>query len=170
MLGLTPTRRHDREMAAQKAETDRIRAERDKAIKDAAMWHASSSRTSELFADTSIVNDCLTRDLTRAHRQRDYARKAAERILAAWHTEKERADRLEALAGAETEAAIEAWEQRVKAHTAWRGPHDLEKRPVDGASARPLHPAVELLRTQDRCRALEVLLAKAEGRKPGVTL
>jgi hypothetical protein len=56
---------------------------------------------------------------------------------------------------------IEAWERRAKAHDGWvppSGPEAWEKRPVDGASARPTHPATELRRALDRCRALQALL------------
>jgi len=87
--------RYDAELVAARSETERIRDERDSALKSANTWHGTASRTSELFTDTSIVNDCLTRDLLRSRRQRVIARKAAARILAAYAVEKRRADGLQ---------------------------------------------------------------------------
>ena len=83
-----------------------------------------------------------------------------------YETEKKRADRLESGLPTASREDVEAWEKRVKSHDAWTPPADLEKRPVDGGSGRPTHPATELLRAQDRCRELEARLAKAEHRGP----
>jgi hypothetical protein len=95
MFGLVTRRRHNAELAAAHAETDRMRAERDKALESASTWHGTASRTSELFTDTSIVNDCLTRDLIAARGRLALRGRAAVRILAAWAAEKRRADRLQ---------------------------------------------------------------------------
>jgi chromosome segregation ATPase len=71
--------------------------------------------------------------------------------------ERARADRL-ALDLTEASAEeIAAWEARVKAHWAWKPPTDQEARPVDGASGRPTHPATDLRRALERCRALQAL-------------
>jgi hypothetical protein len=84
-------------------------------------------------------------------------RQVGARILAAYTAEKCRADRLASHLDSGDLKAIKEWEARVKKHDAWT-PGDPEKRPVDGASGRPLHPAVELRRTQERCRQLQQLL------------
>jgi hypothetical protein len=57
-----------------------------------------------------------------------------------------------------TAEEMAAWEARVKAHLAWRPPTDEEKRPVDGGSWRPTHPATDLKRALERCRGLQALL------------
>jgi hypothetical protein len=83
--------------------------------------------------------------------------KAAHAWKADYEAEKKRADRLTSHLDSGDLKAIKEWETRVKKHDAWT-PGDPEKRPVDGASGRPLHPAVEFRRTQERCRQLQQLL------------
>lgn len=82
-------------------------------------------------------------------------RQVGARILAAYGAEKQRADRFASYLDDGDRKAIKVWEQRVKAHDAWTPNADPEKRPIDGASARPTHPAVELRRAQERCRLLQ---------------
>jgi glutathione S-transferase len=57
-----------------------------------------------------------------------------------------------------TAEEMAAWEARVAAHLAWRPSADEEKRPVDGGSWRPTHPATDLKRALERCRGLQALL------------
>lgn len=95
MFGLTTTRRLRAELAAAKAEAARLRAERADALAERSAFHAAAATGAEQVIDISIVNDCLTRDLLVSRRQRVIARKAAARILAAWATERKRADRLQ---------------------------------------------------------------------------
>jgi hypothetical protein len=73
MFGLTTTRRSRAEVAAAKAETQRIRDERDAALGDAAAYKASAetaarqfTEADEKYVDTCIVNELLTTDLTKA--------------------------------------------------------------------------------------------------------
>ncbi|WP_037616336.1 hypothetical protein [Streptomyces aureus] len=82
-------------------------------------------------------------------------RKAAEESMAEAQAERARADLLDADATVATAEEIAAWEARVKAHRAWTPPRDQDKRPVDGASGRPTHPATDLRRALDRCMALQ---------------
>lgn len=96
-------------------------------------------------------------------------RTVGKRALAAYARERQRADRLASHLDDGDLKAIARWELHVKAHDAWRPPTDRDKWPPDGASGRPLHPAVALLRAMDRCRALEATLADVEGRKRGVS-
>lgn len=88
-------RRHDADTAALRAEADRLRSERDAARAERRAFRTAASTGAEQVIDVSIVNDCLTRDLTQSRRQRVIARKAAARILAAWAAERRRADRLQ---------------------------------------------------------------------------
>ncbi|NUO43698.1 MAG: hypothetical protein HOV82_16870 [Streptomyces sp.] len=149
MFGITTTRRTNAEAIALKAEANRQRERAEKAEKAQATAEFNREQVLRQNADLEArLNRALT-DLA---------------------AEKQRADQLETSTSADNLKAITEWEQRIKAHDAWRGPHDLEARPVDGASARPLHPAIELRRTRDRCRDLEARLSDAEGRKRGVTL
>lgn len=75
-----------------------------------------------------------------------------------YEAEKQRADRAEASLSDASSADIEAWDRRVKVRTAWTRPRDLEKRPIEGGSGRPTHPATELRQALERCRALQARL------------
>lgn len=73
MFGLTTTRRLRAEVADAKAETDRIRDERDAALEDTSAAKAAAktaarqfTETDEKYVDTCIVNELLTTDLTAA--------------------------------------------------------------------------------------------------------
>jgi predicted nucleic acid-binding Zn-ribbon protein len=83
---------------------------------------------------------------------------AAEAWMADHAAEKRRADELAAGLVEASGEEIKAWEARVKAHWAWKPAADPEKRPIDGASGRPAHPATDLRRALERCRALQALL------------
>lgn len=85
MFGIT-TRRLRAELAAAKAETDRMREERDEALKDVETWKTTAEGAAELYTDTSLVNARLTEDLIAAR-----ATKWRER----YETEKRRADGLQ---------------------------------------------------------------------------
>lgn len=93
-------RRHDAETNALRAQLDEMRDQRDRALKSASTWHGTASRTSELFTDTSIVNDCLTRDITAAREQiAELQAQLTDGAVAEWRAqakrEKRRADRLQ---------------------------------------------------------------------------
>lgn len=73
MLGLTTTRRLCAEVAAAKAETDRIRDERDAALEDTTAAKAAARTAAcqfveadEKYVDVCMVNERLTADLTAA--------------------------------------------------------------------------------------------------------
>lgn len=119
--------------------------------------------------ETERKHRSLVRQLTAADsangRLASHNRDLVERLA----VQKQRADQMEADTTAADREAIEAWEARVKAHDTWMppiGPDVWEKRPIDSASARPQHPAVELRRALERCRKLQALL---EGRGKRVT-
>ena len=180
-------RRHERELAFADADRERLRSERNQFAKDRNAFKAAAETAARQFAEADTANRRLAdrnlelgrriSTLTEAdpeytaglERRVNRLRAAGHRVLAAYGTEKERADLLQATANADALKAIQEWEQRVKAYTAWTAPADLEKRPVDGGSWRPTHPAVVLRRALDRCRALEERLAAAEGRKKAVS-
>lgn len=182
MFGLTTTRRLRAEVAAVKAETARQRDRADAAEKCAstAVFNRGQVLAQNADLDASLKrlhgrNTELRRRLDSVHdadAERLQARvarllKVAGRLAAALR----QAQAVQAAPVSEADRqAIARWELRVKAHDAWVPAADREKRPIDGASGRPLHPAVALLRAMDRCRALEQKLADVEGRKRGVVL
>lgn len=92
-LPIVTRRRHERELARQRRGYEL--AIKKVSTEGNGRWKGIATRTAELYTDTSIVNDCLTRDLTKARRRTAIARKAAARILAAYFAEKKRADRLQ---------------------------------------------------------------------------
>jgi hypothetical protein len=94
-MWIVTRRRYEEDLAAAKAEANRLRDERDEALTERRAFHAAATTGAEQVIDVSIVNDRLTRNLARSRRQRVIARKAAARILAAWAAEKKRADRLQ---------------------------------------------------------------------------
>ncbi|MFJ5967938.1 hypothetical protein [Streptomyces sp. NPDC093060] len=99
-------RRERREIAELNAYVDRLRTQRDKALKDAARWKGVAERASEMFTDTSLVNDRLTdanlavaRRLTRALKACARYRAALNKTATEWMAECQahalRADRLQ---------------------------------------------------------------------------
>jgi hypothetical protein len=88
-------RRYATDLADARADTARLRGQLEESRENAVAWHAAAVRTAEQFTDASVVNDCLTHDLTAARRRTRIARLAAARILAAYHRERARADRLQ---------------------------------------------------------------------------
>jgi hypothetical protein len=56
-----------------------------------------------------------------------------------------------------TDEEVAVWEARAAAHWAWRPPVDRDQWPPDGASGRPTHPATDLKRALERCRAVQAL-------------
>jgi hypothetical protein len=99
-------RREQREIAELKADVARLRTQRDTALKNAATWKGVAERASEMFTDTSLVNDRLTdanlavsRRLTRALRACARYRAALNKTATEWMTECQahalRADRLQ---------------------------------------------------------------------------
>lgn len=167
-------RHHEAELAAVRSYNDALRERCETAEKNEATERRARQTITRQHADLDAANRRLAgRNLELGRRlsqcaeaDPEYAarleqrvarlRRVGARILAAYAAEKHRAD--EASLPHASRAEIEAWERRAKAHDAWVPPADLEKRPVDGASARPLHPATELRRAQERCRALQALL------------
>jgi hypothetical protein len=180
MFGFTTTRRLNAELAAAKAETNRQRDRADKFEKraDTAVFNRQqiarqlvqadadnrrlAGRNLELGRLVSALRESDPEHAAALERRITRLRKVGARILTAYGKEKERADHLATTASPED---IEAWEARAKAHDTWLTPRDLEARPVDGASARPTHPATDLRRALERCRELERRLTQVEGRK-----
>lgn len=121
-----------------------------------------------LFARSTYK--ALIADNARLRRERDQFKRDRDACKA----EAEAARRQLAEARALPEASsdeIAAWELRVKAHDTWvppAGPDAWEARPVDGAPARPQHPATELRRALERCRKLQALL-DGRGRTGGAS-
>lgn len=168
------------------ADRERIREERDQFRDDRNAAQAAATISARKYAEADAANRRLEgrllelgRRLARlAESDPEYAavlerrvarlRTVGKRILAAYFRERQRADRLVSHLDDGDLKAIARWELRVKAHDAWRPPADRDEWRIDGASGRPLHPAVALLRAMDRCRALEQKLADVEGRKRGV--
>lgn len=183
MFGITTTRRMRAELAAVKAETGRQRHRAETAEEHAATAVFNRKQVLRQLADADADNRRLAgRNLELGRRisqlaeaDPEYAaalerrvarlRKVGARILTAYKTERQRADRLSSYLDDGDLKAIKTWEKRVETHDAWTPNADLEKRPVDGAGARPMHPAIELRRALERCRALEARLSRAEGRK-----
>jgi hypothetical protein len=128
-------RRHDREIASLTADRERIRGERNQFAKDRDAYKAAAETAARQF-DTA---DRRLADATKQLAERRPAQPEADPVTA-------------------SPQEIEAWEARVKAHLAWTPPTDREARPVDGASGRPTHPATDLRRALERCRALQALL------------
>lgn len=165
------------------ADRERIRGERNQFAKDRDAHRYTAETAARKFADADADNRRLAgRNLELGKRisqlaeaDPEYAaalerritrlRTVGARILTAYTAEKQRADRLSSYLDDGDLKAIKTWEKRAEAHDAWTPNADLEKRPIDGAGARPTHPAVELRRAQERCRSLEARLARAEDRK-----
>lgn len=100
--------------------------------------------------------DQLIADVVRLH-------KAAAAWRADYEAEKLRAEQLEGPVNEADSKIASEWGARVRAHDRWKSCPGGEGL-IEGGSRRPTHPAVELRRTQERCRALEARLALAEGR------
>lgn len=176
-LPFVPRSRHDADVAALNA-----------ALKDASEKYADTSSvndclTEELKAARARLAEYHgVRTAAEVLEEQDVYRKATAEALGAgrhlnWDQLINTARTLRAAVGAHEAAAegagllegvaaavadprredVEAWDARVKAHDEWV-PGDPEARPVDGASGRPTHPAVELRRALDRCSALQKLL------------
>jgi hypothetical protein len=58
---LVSRRRHQADLAAANAEADRLRGERDAALRSRNEWHTAASTTASQYVDATVVNDCLTR-------------------------------------------------------------------------------------------------------------
>lgn len=180
MLGLTTTRRLRAELADARAETGRMRRERDSARAERdAFWHVAALAARQFDEADAAKRRLEGRVLELGQRLTELAdadpkytaslearvarlRRVGARILAAYVREQRRSARLSSHLDDDDLKAIKQWERRVKAHDAWTAPADLEGRPVDGGTWRPTHPAVELQRALDRCRKLQALLDQAK--------
>jgi hypothetical protein len=58
---LVSRRRYQADLSAAKAEADRLRGERDAALRSRNEWHTAASTTASQYVDAIVVNDCLTR-------------------------------------------------------------------------------------------------------------
>jgi hypothetical protein len=89
-----------------------------------------------LFTDTSIVNDCLTRDMSNLTRRHTRAVRAAARYLAAYHAEKRRADRLQKQYDAAVGMNTRRGDVGLNDSEHWKPPIslDAEPKPAGGAS------------------------------------
>jgi len=144
MFGLVSRRRYERDMASLRADRERLRGERDQFEKDRDAALAAARTAAEQFTAADDSNARLR------------GRNASLRA------------RLQEPPIEATPAQMAAWERRAKAADEWTPTPGFDAwlgRPVDGASARPQHPATELLRALERCAALEDALARAEGRR-----
>jgi hypothetical protein len=140
MFGLTTTRRLRAELAAARAEMDRLRAERDASNEVAETWHAAARQTSELYTDASIANGCLTNDLTAARKRlAEYgARRTVSDVL------EEHDVHRKALADALGDQKRHLnWDQLIAevgrlnaAAEAWMADHAAEKKRADHLQAR----------------------------------
>lgn len=81
-------------------------------------------------------------------------RTVGARLLAAYTAEKRRADRLASHLDDGDLKAIKTWEARVTAHDSWTPGHP-DKKPMEGGTGRPTHPAIELRQAQEQCRLLQ---------------
>jgi hypothetical protein len=187
MFGLTTTHRLRAEVAAAeaaaKAETDRIREERDAAVEDANAYKASAKTTArqfkeadEKYVDACIVNELLTTDLTKARErlaeyggrrtvgevleEHDVQRKALADALGEqkrhlnWEQLIGEAGGLASSVGDLTVRLLAA-EERARAAKVHA---DVESRPVDGAAVlTPLEARLrgELRRSEKARGALE---------------
>lgn len=95
MFGLISHRRHDAELAAARAVSDRLRGERDAARAEKKAFRYAAATGAEQVIDVSIVNDCLTRDLTVLKKRVERLRKVGARLLAAYARERLRAVQLQ---------------------------------------------------------------------------
>ena len=171
--------RHEAELAAVRSYNDVLRERCETAMRNEAAERGARQTITRQNAELEATNRRLEgRNLelgnriskltesdpeyaAQLERRIDRLRTVGNRILAAYGTEKKRADQTAALIDLDDRKAINEWEARVKKHDAWKppaSPEALEKRPVDGASGRPTHPAVELRRALERCRKLQALL------------
>ena len=173
------------ETAMWKAEADRQRQRAERAEATAATEVRARRRISEMYSDLfdelervtgrnavlcaqvetakSTVFDDEKAQLAASRIAR--LAKAVARARAEAAAEKLRADKAETTLGNDDGKAIEAWERQAAAHEAWKAPFDRDKRPISGGTCRPTHPAIVLQRALARCRALEVRLSRAEGRR-----
>lgn len=134
-------RRERREIAEQDAYIDRLRRQRNKAIKDVETWKSDAKRTAELYTDTSIVNDHLTEDLTTVREELAAERGVSESLA---RQIQELADRLR------------AHESEDSGDESWRSRYEAEK-------ARVLDLTDRLLASEERARTA-VAQATVEGR------
>ncbi|MFE2712309.1 hypothetical protein ACFXKI_10030 [Streptomyces mirabilis] len=131
--------RSDADLAAARAETARLRLERDAARTERAAFRTAAVSASEKFTDATIVNDCLTDDLTAAREQlAEYSgRRTVGEVL------EEHDVHRKALAAAIDAGLDRNWEQLIaaaarvhKAAGEWMADHEAEKRRADGLQAQ----------------------------------
>lgn len=92
-LPIVTRRRHERELARQRRGYEVLI--KKISVEGNGRWKGIATRTAELYTDTSIVNDCLTRDLSNLRRRHARVVRAAASYLSAYWAEKRRADRLQ---------------------------------------------------------------------------
>jgi hypothetical protein len=162
-----PRDRHQRALAAEKATADHLSRRLKTAQADLATAREQLTTTVDPAEEHEVHRKALADALGEQKRHLNWDQliaevvrlnTAAEAWMADHAAEKQRADELAAGLIEASEEEIKAWEARVAAHWAWRPPVDREQRPVDGASGRPTHPATDLRRAQERCRALQARL------------
>lgn len=107
------------------------------------------------LADLTVQLDGVKADNERLRSERDQFAKDRDAALLEAEEIAVLADDPGAVLAVASDEEIAAWEARVKAHWAWKPAADPEKRPIDGASGRPTHPATDLRRALDRLRALQ---------------
>ena len=139
MFGFISARRHEADLAAARAEADRLRRERDTAVRERAAFRTAAVSAAEQFTDVCIVNTCLTEDLAAARdRLAEYSgRRTVGEVL------EEHDVHRKALAAAIGAGLDRNWEQLIeaaagvyKAAGEWMADHEVEKRRADGLQAR----------------------------------
>lgn len=156
------------ELAAVKADRERIRGERDQFAKDRDGFKYAAESASEKYTAVCLVNERLTEDLTK---ERQVSGSLALQIhtmaqplepdpdavdwAAKYEAEQERADRLQAELD---DARLLA--SRLTAVAETRQSLDDAERPIDAApTARREGPSARLRRERDRVRKLEQRLS-----------
>jgi hypothetical protein len=163
---------HDAELAAAKAETDRLRGERNKAVRERGSFNAAAGTAARQFEDAdrshkaavaenvrlagqvkALSAESKTADLLAEH---DAHRKTLAAALGAepesgWEALVAEAGKLRRSVGLQT--VIDATKAR---HTR---PVDDDHRPIDGAPMAPRSLASELLRQKGRADVLAAELA-----------
>lgn len=121
------------------AEANRLRAERDAALKDADTWYHAATRTSELYVDTSLVNECLTHDLTAAkERLAEYGvRRTVSDVLEEHDVNRKAlAEAIHAGLHLNWEQLIDTARRTYEAATEWRADYEAQRKRADQLQAR----------------------------------
>ncbi|MER5750682.1 hypothetical protein [Streptomyces sp. NPDC002088] len=171
-------RRHNAELAAARAETGRLRSERDQLIEERDAFKYTAESVSEKYTDTALVNERLTEDLTKARRllnadllpSADVYRKGLAVALDAslergWDdllADAARINRIAAQRAAEI-AGLNTHLNRARADLVELSGELADgreaRRPIDGGSSKPRTESDELRQAKAHARDLAAQLA-----------